>query len=528
MRGNFVLSLVVVVRLAGVSSAAPDHPSLGDLRQVGSLTFPTSCAGPVQADLVRAVALLHSFFYVEARRIFTDVAARDRGCAMAEWGVAMTWYHPIWAPPSDDELQLGLAAITRAQSAGAPTPRERDYIEALAKFYRQRPPADDRPAGAGCHGPGAHPARAQAYAQAMARVHARYPADPEAAAFHALALLGAASPVDPTLSNQLAAAGILEGLWAKNRKHPGVAHYLIHAYDYPSLAGRGLDAARTYGAIAPWVPHALHMPSHIFTRLGLWDESNQSNLASAEAARAYAARYHPDAASFEELHALDYLVYGYLQTGQDARARAVVEHVGAIRKTFPEVDFVAAYALAAIPARYALERHAWREAAALPVPAGPFRERFPFTEAHLEYAHAIGRARLGDRPGARAALERLRQLRAATTDPRYGYFQQHLGVQEQAASAWLAHAEGHDAQALELLRRAADAEDVLGKHPVSPGALFPAREMLAELLLELDRPADALVAYETALTSSPGRRNALAGLKKATALLASKKGALEK
>jgi tetratricopeptide (TPR) repeat protein len=525
MRWKSALSLLAVLQLGGISVAAGERPSLGDLRQVGSITFPTSCARPVRADFVRAVALLHSFFYVEARRIFADVAARDPACAMAAWGVAMTWYHPIWAPPTDEEMKLGLAAITRAQSAGAPTPRERGYIDALATFYRQAPPPTDGAAASpSCHGPGAHPARAQAYAQAMAGVHARYPSDPEAAAFHALALLGSASPVDPSLSNQLAAAKILEELWARNRKHPGVAHYLIHAYDYPSLASRGLEAARTYGAIAPWVPHALHMPSHIFTRLGMWNEANRTNLASAEAARAYAARYHPDATSFEELHALDYLVYGYLQTGQDARARQLVDRVVAVRKTFPEVDFVAAHAVGAIPARYALERHAWREAATLPVPVQAFWERFPFTQAHLEYAHAIGRAHTGDLPGAHAALDRLKQLRAATTDPRYRYFQQHLEVQQQAAAAWIARAEGRNDEALDLLRRAADTEDALGKHPVSPGAIFPVREMLGDLLLDLERPAEALAAYEATLKIYPGRRNALQGQVRARTLLDRRRG----
>jgi len=501
-------------------------PALGDLRKVGAVDFPTSCAAEVRVDFARAVALLHSFFYEEARRLFTEVARRDPGCGIAHWGVAMTWVHPLWSPPSDDELKLGQEAVAAARTTGAGSARERELITAIAAYYGE--PAGAGAAGAaavgqGCHGPsGGHPARARAYADAMERVHQRYPRDVEATAFYALALLGAASPVDPTLATQLAAASLLEDLWKRrrNRNHPGLAHYLIHAYDYPSVAARGLDAAKSYAAIAPWVPHALHMPSHIFTRLGMWDESIRTNLASAEASRDYAARFHPGAAAFEELHAMDYLVYAYLQIGDEARARQIVDQVASVKQTHPANDFVAAYAVGAIPARYALERHAWREAATLPVPVASFWAHFPFAEAHLEFAHALGRARSGDLPGARQALDRLQQLRDATTDPRHRYFARHLDVQRQAASAWVARAEGNDARALELLRQAADAEDALGKHPVSPGAIFPVRELLGELLLDLGRPAEARVAYEASLKIYPGRRTGLRGLARSQALLA--------
>jgi energy-coupling factor transporter ATP-binding protein EcfA2 len=486
------------------------------LGAVGS--FDNSCHPRVRADLVRGVALLHSFFYEEARRIFAGVAARDPRCGIADWGVAMTWYHPLWSPPTDEEMQSGLAAVTAAEAVGAGSALERDYIAAIAAFYRDAPaPAAGEDAGHGATG--GHPARARAYAGAMERVYRKYRQDSDAAAFYALALLGAAPPADPELINQRAAAQILEGLWRRNRYHPGFAHYLIYAYDYPSLAGRGLEPATAYADMAPWVPHALHIPSHIFTRLGRWEDSVQTNLASAQAAREYAAQHHPDAASFEELHALDYLVYAYLQTGQDGKAKEIVDRVVAMRKTHPEFDVAAAYALGAIPARYALERHAWREAAALAVLPSPLFARFPFAEAHLEYAHALGRARSGDLPGARRALDRTRQLRDANTDPRFQYFQQQLDLQYQAASAWLSHAEGKDGAAVDLLRKVADAEDLLGKHPVSPGAIFPVRELLAELLLELGRPEQALVEYERSLIISPGRRNALTGDIRARALL---------
>jgi hypothetical protein len=528
MSGTGAIAISLVLLLPVGPAAAASNPALGDLRKVGAVPFPNSCKPEVRADFVRAVALLHSFFYEEARRIFTDVAARDRGCGIAQWGVAMTWYHPIWSPPTGEEMKAGLAAVAAAEAAGARSEREKDYVAALATFYRYVPAAPIGSVGVGlsCHGAtGAHPARAGVYAAAMKRLYQRHRQDSHAAAFYALALLGAAPPADPKLTNQLAAAEILEGLWKKDRKHPGVAHYLIHAYDYPSLATRGLDAAKAYAAIAPWVSHALHMPSHIFTRLGMWADSVGANLDSAQAARAYAAKHHPDATSFEELHALDYLVYAYLQTEQDDRAKQIVDRLAVMRKTHPASDFVAAYAVGAIPARYALERRAWGEAATLAIPPASFWAQFPFAEAHLEYAHALGRARSGDLPGARRALDRNEQLRAAITDPKFQYFQKQLALQHQAASGWVAHAEGNDVLALELLRKAADAEDALGKHPVSPGAILPARELLAELLLDLGRPQEALSAYEASLKISPGRRIALAGAARARAALAKRASA---
>jgi tetratricopeptide (TPR) repeat protein len=352
-----------------------------------------------------------------------------------------------------------------------------------------------------------------AYEKAMRQLSEKYPDDVETQTFYALAVLavGYATPADTTLSNQLKAAGILEKLWKKNPNHPGVAHYLIHSYDYPALAERGLAAARAYGSIAPWVPHALHMPSHIFTRLGMWEESIAANRASADASRAYSAMRHRDATEAEELHALDYMAYSYLQKGQDAKAKEIVDFVGTVRKTNPELEFSAAYALAAIPARYALERNAWSEAAALPVRELPHWSPFPSFEALIEYSHALGRAHTGDVEGARKAIVRMQQLRDSSTDPRLDYFKRHLNLQIQAASAWVAYSEGKKDEAVNLLRRAADAEDILGKHPVSPGALVPAREQLGDLLLTLNRPKEAQREFEAALKIYPGRFRGLYG-----------------
>jgi tetratricopeptide (TPR) repeat protein len=510
-------TLVAVVLAAGAASAAPERRALGDLSKVGSVRFATSCRPAVKARFARAVALLHSFFYEEARRVFTEVAAADERCAMAQWGIAMTWTHPLWAPPSPDELRAGREAIDRARALAPPTRRERDYIDALATFYHHQGP--DRATGGGavgCHGPmGDHAGRALAYAGAMERLHRAHPRDAEAAAFFALALLGSAPPTDATLANQKRAAELLEGLWRGARNHPGVAHYLIHAYDHPPLARRGLPAAKAYAAMAPWVPHVLHMPSHIFIRLGMWDEAIRANLASAEAARAYAAQHHPDAVSFEELHALDYLVYGYLQIGDDARAREAAAHVAATTRSHPAADFAAAYAVGAVPARFALERRAWAEAAALPAPAPEVVGTFPFAEAHVEFARGLGRARGGELAGARAAVARLDALRDGVKDARFAYFARHIDVQRRAVAAWILLAEGKGDEAARAMTEAARLDDELGKHPVSPGSILPARELLGELLLELGRADEALAAFEASLELYPRRFAGVAGAARA-------------
>jgi tetratricopeptide (TPR) repeat protein len=304
---------------------------------------------------------------------------------------------------------------------------------------------------------------------------------------------------------------MLEGLWKQNANHPGVVHYLIHSYDYPQLAERGLTAAQMYHDIAPWVPHALHMPSHIYTRLGMWDESIAANQASAEASRAYAAMRHRDATEAEELHALDYMAYSLLQGAQDAEAKKIVEIAAKVKKTNPELEFSAAYALAAIPTRYAFERNDWTAAANLPIPNVPHWSSFPFMEALIEYGHALGRAHTGDIEGARKAIARMQQLREATKHPKFDYFKSHLDLQMQAASAWLAVAEGKKKEAIDMLRRAADSEDVLGKHPVSPGAFVPIREQLGTLLLEMRQPREAQREFEAALKIYPGRFRGLYG-----------------
>ena len=507
----FLAVLIGGVTALGAETSVVPEP--GDLRTAGAVDFPVSCVPGARAEFIRGVALLHSFFYEEARRIFTDVAEKDPTCAMAQWGIAMTWWHPIWTPPTPDDMNAGKAAAGKAMAMKAGTDRERRFITALNTYYNTPDSPTAGEVGQSCHGPVGPPDRVIAYEKAMRKLYDRYPEDFETQAFYALAVLsvGYATPTDTSLAKQLQAAAILEKLWKKAPNHPGVVHYLIHSYDYPALAERGLPAARAYGLIAPWVPHALHMPSHIFTRLGMWEESVAANRSAAEAARAYAAMRHRDASEAEELHDLDYMAYSYLQEGQDAKAKEIVDFAATVRKTNPELEFIAAYALAAIPSRYALERNAWSDAAALRVPALPHWSSFPFLEALFEYSHALGRAHTGDLVGARKAMDRMRQLRDATADPKFDYFKRQLDLQMQAASAWVAYGDGMKEDAVDLLRRTADAEDILGKHPVSPGALVPAREQLGDLLLKLERPKEAQREFEAALKIYPGRFRGLYG-----------------
>jgi tetratricopeptide (TPR) repeat protein len=503
--------LIAGLTLAVAQISKSSEP--GDLRSAGKVNFPVTCADSAQPEFIRGVALLHSFFYEEARRSFNAAAEKDPTCAMAQWGIAMTWWHPIWTPPTTDEMSAGKAAIDRAMKLDAKSDRERGFMSALNVYYNTADSSIPAEVGQSCHGPVGPRDRVVAYEKTMRRLYDKYPNDFEVGTFYAFAVLavGYATPTDTTLSKQLEAAALLEKLWKQNPNHPGVVHYLIHAYDYPSLAKRALPAAKSYAAIAPWVPHALHMPSHIFTRLGMWNEAIDSNQASAEASRAYAAMRHRDETEAEELHALDYLAYSYLQKAQDLKAKEIVDFAAKVRKTNPELEFSAAYALAAIPARYTLELNDWKNAANLKIPDVPHWSTFPFMEALIEYAHALGRAHTADLEGARSAIARMQQLRDATKDPKFDYFRRHLELQMQAASAWIAYAEGKKDEPVEILRRAANAEDDLGKHPVSPGALVPIREQLGDLLLTLDRPKDAGQEFQAALKIYPGRFRGLYG-----------------
>jgi hypothetical protein len=464
--------------------------------KLGRVNFTVSCNSSAQQQFNRAVALLHSFWYEEAEKGFVEVTKTDPKCGMGYWGIAMSSYHPVWAPPVAGELRSGMAATQKANAVGARTQRERDYIAAIAGFYKDADKFD-------------HRTRALAYEKAMEQLYLHYPKDHEAAVFYALALLGTAQPTDKTYANQKKAAEILNKILSAEPEHPGVAHYLIHSFDYPALAPLALSAARSYARIAPSSPHALHMPSHIFTRLGLWQESIESNIASAAAAKNYAARMHPGAASFDQLHAMDYLAYAYLQTARDEKVKEIVDNLYAINKVDAN-NFAAAYAFAAIPARYALERRQWSEAAALKVHPADFPwNNFSYAEAMIYFARSLGASRSGDTAGASKDIERLVAIQRSLADAKESYWATQVEIQRRAAAAWLAHAEGKQEEGLKLMRSAADLEDSTEKNPVTPGAIVPARELLGELLLELREPQQALKEFEASLIVSPNRFNGL-------------------
>jgi hypothetical protein len=495
--------VLAAVLAAALTGAADTRPALAQVETLGQVHFPTSCSAAVQPGFDRAVALLHSFSFGRAIEGFADVAQTDPSCGIAHWGAAVAWLgNPLAGPPVARGLQEGAAAVRRARAAGAGTQRERDYIAAIEVFYASHDTVD-------------HRTRAQAYEKAMEALAARYPQDREAAIFHALALNITLDPADKTYANQLRAAAILETVFAEQPDHPGVAHYLIHSYDFPPIAARGLDAARRYARIAPSAAHALHMPSHIFTRVGDWQESIDSNRRSARAARDELRQARLEAWDYNALHAMDYVVYAALQLGKDREARAVVDEVRGIERMDAE-HFVAAFALAAIPARYALERRQWAEAAELVLhPPTLSWDRFPQAQSIVWFGRGLGAARSGHPADARTSLARLEALRDAMAAARNGYWANQAEIQRLAVAGWIARAEGRDDEAVALLRQAADREDATEKSPVTPGSIQPAREMLAELLLDLGQAGPALAEFEASEKVDANRFHGLAGAARA-------------
>jgi hypothetical protein len=490
------LAAALLFVVADSAQAQHDHaaPGAGD---VGSdnVSFMTSCAPALRQDFNRAVALLHSFWFAQAITAFEGVAAKDPTCAIAYWGVALSrWGNPFAGLRSTQQIELGRAAVQKAQATGSPTPRERAYIAAAAALFTSGDAATQR-------------ARTLAYEQGMEGIVREFPGDMEARIFYALAVNQTALASDKTYSQQLKAAAILEPLFKEHPKHPGLAHYIIHAYDHPPLAEKALDAARSYATLAPSVPHALHMPSHTFTRVGMWKESIETNRRSAEAART-------DNATAEELHAMDYQTYAYLQIAKDGDARRMTDEA---RAAFARLDVNAAgaaapgvagvYASAAIPARYALERGAWAEAASLPVRTSTF----PHTDAITHFARAIGAARSGNPKAASADIERLAALRDALKGMSDAYWAEQVDIQRQIAIAWVTFADGDQVRGIELLRAAASAEDATDKSAVSPGPLAPARELLGYMLLDAGRPAEALVEFEATIKKEPNRFRGIYG-----------------
>lgn len=503
-------ALLLVSALAFAQAAPHEHDHHSE--RLGSVTFKMSCSPAAHAIFLRGETWLHSFEYEQAESTFNEAAAVDPTCAIAYWGVAMSLYHPLWAPPSSAELQRGRVAIAKAQAMPAKSQRERDYVDAIATFYRNSDKLD-------------HKTRALAYNSAMKALHDHYPDDQEAAVFYALSQTAAGTfDKDPTFAREKDAAAILNDVLKAEPDHPGVAHYLIHSFDYPPLAEFAVSAAKRYASIAPDSPHAQHMPSHIFTRLGMWDDSIASNLKSEAAARVMMKRKGFSGASREELHAMDYLAYAYLQTGRDTEALRVLAELNAIQRV-DEPVFSVAYAATAIPARLVLERRQWRDAANLELPNNvrllvPF-DNFQWAVAHLYFARAVGAARSGNPAAAGQELAKLSEIEQGLNIPPGSYdWKAQVGIERQIAAAWLAHSEGKDEEAVRLMRTAADLDDALEKHPVTPGAILPAREQLGELLIELGRPAEALDAYEASLKRAPRRLGGIYGAARAAKLAA--------
>ncbi|HJS87759.1 MAG TPA: hypothetical protein VJ779_20085 [Acetobacteraceae bacterium] len=506
---NMLLASALALPLIPSAALAHDHDEHAGLTagqaqgKFGQVNFPVSCGAAAQKQFNQAVAILHSFWYEEALASFKAVADSDPGCAMAYWGQAMSVWYPLWYPPSEASLKAGADAVAKAREIGAKTDRERAYIDAIGAFYQDWDKRD-------------HRTRSLAYEKAMEQVHLAHPDDREAAVFYALALLATALPTDRTYANQKKAGAILERVFAVEPDHPGVAHYLIHSYDNPSLAERGLPAARQYAAIAPAVPHALHMPSHIFTRLGLWQESIASNRAAEEAGQAFAAKqFGPGVLWDESLHAMDYSEYAYLQTGQDREAKAIVATLSAYQKAAPGA-VPAAFALVAIPARYAVERRDWQAAAALSRPPVALDwSRFPWLLALVTYARGLGAAHTGDLDAARAELASLQSVPNAVGLTKSAYWTDQVEVQRRSIAAAIARAEGRREDALALMRSAAELEAVADKAPATPGAVAPARELLGDMLFDMGQPAQALAEYERSLATAPNRYRGLAGAARA-------------
>jgi tetratricopeptide (TPR) repeat protein len=491
-RENVMREFMYAVVIAGAIALGPCAPVVAQEdtdQKLGRVHFATSCNETAQRRFDRAMRYQHSFWYAESREIYEAAIEADPRCAIAYWGIALSLLNnPHGAIPAPN-LPLGLAAIEKAKAVGAMTERERDYIDALAAMYADY---DNTP----------QQARVQSYLKAMEALAAKYPGDDEAQIFYAITLNVAASPADKTYANQLKGAAILEPIWQRQPQHPGVAHYLIHLYDYPPIAAKGLPAALRYAQIAPNAPHAQHMPSHIFTRVGYWKESVAANLASVQAAKA-------NKEGGDQLHGQDYLVYAYLQLCQDNAARAVVDEIEAAQAD-PD-SFGAAFSQAAAPARYMVERGDWTGAANLEVKPG----KFPHVMAITHFARALGAARSGNPAAAKADVARLAEIRDGLRETKNTYWAGQVDVQQQVANAWILYADGKYDDALKAMRAAVDAEDHTEKSPVTPGPLAPARELYGFMLLDRGMAKEARAAFEATMAKEPNRFNGYVGAAKA-------------
>ena len=512
MRTRFILFAATVVLLLPDVGRAQDGHHHASPETLGSVTFTTSCDRTVQPQFNRAVALMHSFQFQNAIEGFDAILVADPSCSIAYWGIALSsWGNPFASNlKSSAQVGQGLNAVKQARVAPPKTERERAYVEAVAHLFTDAASTDQQ-------------SRKLGYESAMAALSAAHPEDTEAAIFYALALSAAADPADKTYAKQLKAGAVLEKLFVQYPNHPGLAHYIIHAYDVPPLAARAIGAAERYSEIAPSTPHALHMPSHTFTRVGDWQASIDANQAAVASARR--AGQTP-----EELHASDYMVYAYLQTAQDNAAKLMVESAAQSFRRFDPASpntgagspVTAYFARAAIPARYCLERQAWPDAVKLEAVSSPF----PYTDAITYFARALAAAHLNDRPAALSAINSLRQIREKLISMKEAYWANQVDIQQQEVSSWLAFADGDSQAALSGMRAAAEQEDQTEKSVITPGPLAPARELLAELLLELNRPVEALTEFEATLTKEPNRFRSLYGAAEAAKLAGDRQTAL--
>ena len=471
-------------------------------QQLGNVQFETSCNEVAQRRVDRAMRYQHSFWYEQAKEIFEDAAKADPACAIAQWGIALTLLNNPHSPIPAANLAPGLAAIQKAKAIGAKTERERDYIDALAVMYVD-------------HDKLSHRQRITSFLKAMEALAAKYPKDDEAQIAYAITLNTSASPTDKTYAQQTKGAALLEPISKRIPQHPGVTHYLIHLYDYPETAEKGLEAANRYAKIAPAAPHAQHMPSHIYTRVGYWKESISSNAAAAKAAKA-------DKEASNQLHGQDYMVYAHLQLGQDKSARTVIDEMTASQNIGPSA-FASQFALAASPARYVVERGDWSGAAQLQVRPGPFNQ----TMAITHFARALGAARSGKPDTANAEIAKLAELRDKLREAKDTYWSEIVDIQRQVASAWMLAAEGKHDEALKVMSAAADAEDKTEKAPVTPGPLAPARELYGVMLLERGMAKEAFAAFEATKAKEPNRFHGYAGAAHAAERLGDKTKAKE-
>ena len=496
-RASVVVAAVLLLTVPAVAAHPQGHahPQDAPAEKLGTVHFPTSCSPSVAPRFDRAVALLHSFEFGASTRAFNEVLAADSTCAMAQWGIALSrWTNPMATGNRPVALlRQGRQAVEAAQRLAArASERERGYIHAVSHLYDDFEHKDQR-------------TRIVAYERAMNELVLRQPADTEAIIFHAIAVTASAPPTDKTYANQLRAGAILESLWAKLPNHPGIAHYIIHTYDHPPLADRARIAAQRYAGIAPSAAHALHMPSHTFTRVGMWKESVDANARSMAVALS-------SGSIAEVLHASDYSMYAYLQMGREAEAKAILDGLPTLLARFDPsavtgaaTGAAGAFAGAAIPARWALERRAWAEAAALEATASAY----PYAEAMTYFARALGASRTGDLPRARAAIDSLASIQRRLSAQGEGFWAEQVAIQQLGAQAWLDLAERRDKEALARMREAAAREDATEKSAVTPGPLAPARELVGDMLLELGRPAEATAEYRAALAKEPNRRHAL-------------------